>query len=167
MLSSTALPVVIDDRKKESYMGRFAFNLWRKLPYMKRDTLQWRVREWLEKGCESVSRLDLGFLDDNVVVVVVGDDDKALPSLEEGRRMQADLGWESVVVQGAGHGGTMGGRVNLDAIVERKWLGGSGEGEVEGEGRWRGMRMREGWEGMEGGMSPLLYWRKDVYKKPP
>ncbi len=51
ILSSKGLPSVINDPQREAYMGRVAFDLPNRLNFMPKDTLKWRLEEWLEWGC--------------------------------------------------------------------------------------------------------------------
>jgi pimeloyl-ACP methyl ester carboxylesterase len=51
ILQAKALPSVIDTPAREAFMGRVAFSLPFMLKYMPQSTLQWRLTEWLAKGC--------------------------------------------------------------------------------------------------------------------
>jgi len=92
MLQSKALPLIVNNKEREAYMGRVAFSLLQKLKYMPRETLAWRLKEWLEKGCDSILtneqniKTELAHLP---ILIVVGEKDNALPSMGEGIRLSS------------------------------------------------------------------------------
>ena len=90
MLSSEALPSVIDTDAREAYMGRTAFSLGEKLKFMPRDTLAWRLEEWLEKGCCIMTKERLRDLSKYKIesLIVVGEKDETLPSVDEAYRLE-------------------------------------------------------------------------------
>ncbi|GMH89706.1 hypothetical protein TrVE_jg6242 [Triparma verrucosa] len=123
--------------------------------------VKFRMEEWLDFGCDYVNSLDLSEIK-IPVITVVGSDDRALPSLEEGRRLEKKYGWRCHVVEGGGHGSTVGGMCDLGKVMGEVFWGEEGEEEV-GEGEWRGMKRREG--EMVGGMGVWEYWGKDVFER--
>lgn len=89
MLSSDALPSIIDTTAREAYMGRVAFSLADKLKFMPREALDWRLTSWLKDGCEIVTAERLKDLSKQRVLLVVGEVDEALPSTDEAERLQS------------------------------------------------------------------------------
>lgn len=64
-------------------MGRQAFSLPQKLKFMPRETLQWRLEEWLTVGCDSIQRKEgvlRKVLKQVPVLIVAGEVDNTLPS---------------------------------------------------------------------------------------
>jgi pimeloyl-ACP methyl ester carboxylesterase len=144
MLSSKALPSVIDTPEREAYMGRTAFSLPFKLKFMPQDTLKWRLEEWLQEGCEQLDTSRLKSLGASTsaaappsgILIVCGERDKTLPSLAEAERLMSlwqssqsssssnsngSQGGEVFVVEGAGHASTCGSRVDLAAIMRDRF----------------------------------------------
>ena len=176
ILSSEGLPSVIDTAAREAYMGRTALSLPQKLNFMPKDTLQWRLTEWLITGCKDINekaadgRLvqDLG---DLPILILAGECDKTLPSVQEASRLSEEVLRNSkvVIVDGAGHASTLGSRVDLTAEM-RAWFsdlqsrgGRTAMKEIgsNGLGKYRGMESR--YDGAWIGLNPLLYWSKEYY----
>lgn len=183
MLSSKALPSIIDTPQRESYMGRIALTLASRLKFMPRDTLRWRLDEWLAKGCESIARQEEDIKatasSSSVslpILFVVGEKDKVLPSSSEAERL-SDIFPDSTihVVPGAGHASTSGSRVDLTALMRDRFpqlLSSDTKSNAdkkmrrrkmkksasEGEGKYFGMEPR--YDGVSIGLSPLVYWSK-------
>ena len=115
------LPSVIDTPAREAYMGRVALSLPGRLPTMPRDTLKWRLEEWLEKGAEQLTDARLAKLQARTLVVA-GSADKTLPSTEESSRLCAVLPrCERFLVEGAGHSATCGSRCDLAALLRARF----------------------------------------------
>jgi pimeloyl-ACP methyl ester carboxylesterase len=181
MLQSKALPSVIDSPEREAYMGRVAFSLPQKLQFMPQDTLEWRLTEWLEMGSAQVeSRLDdYSSLKNFRILIVAGEKDRTLPSIAEAERLSNILPNSQVhVVEGAGHASTCGSRVDLAALMRGRFglqmRGKRGKpvgrtsmkpAAAQGTGAYFGMESR--YNGKEEGLSPMLYWSKTLYRKPP
>ena len=121
IFSGEALPSVIDDELREAYLGRVAFSLPFVVPVMKQGTLKWRLTEWLEKGSARSEEKLLQLAEDNSlrILLVVGEKDRALPSIDEAERLAGILQPTQLdihVVEGAGHASTCGSRVDLAAL---------------------------------------------------
>ena len=143
IVSSVALPSVLDTPERESYMGRVALTLPARLSFMPKDTLAWRLGRWLTEGCSRVTDARLATLGAAAAaeglaplrtLLVVGEDDRTLPSVDEARRLEALLrrtvGNEdgeaarlatTVVVPGAGHTSTLGSRCDLAALMRNNF----------------------------------------------
>lgn len=182
MLQSKALPSVIDSEEREAFMGRVAFSLPAKLKFMPQETLEWRLTQWLEVGCALVAcRLDeLSRLKNFRTLIVAGEKDMTLPSIAEAERLSSILPNCHVhVVEGAGHANTCGSRVDLAALCrkrfdELKMRGKRGRKvgrtsmkpqAAKNTGDYFGMEPR--YNGKEEGLSPMLYWSKRLWTKPP
>ena len=193
ILSSKGLPSVINDPQREAYMGRVAFDLPNRLKFMPKDTLKWRLEEWLEWGCGVFEdRLEMlqaardstdeasGDVDTYALLkvsqelrtmIVVGELDLTLPSLEEADRLSSVLFRNSYVhvVPGAGHASTCGGSLNLIKLLREVFPetniyrsdGNSHKGKTAKELHGLEHRYDRAWIGL----SPLLYWSKDYYIK--
>jgi pimeloyl-ACP methyl ester carboxylesterase len=135
ILQAKALPSVIDNAMREAYMGRVAFSLPFVLPYIDQSALRWRLKEWLEVGCERMafklkdfqkySRTTPAGGSSNSnsnfrplpILIVAGEKDSALPSIAEAERLSSILPKTFLhVVEGAGHSSTCGSRVDLAAL---------------------------------------------------
>eukprot|EP00578_Thalassiosira_sp_NH16_P004642 CAMPEP_0181130228 /NCGR_PEP_ID=MMETSP1071-20121207/29749_1 /TAXON_ID=35127 /ORGANISM="Thalassiosira sp., Strain NH16" /LENGTH=499 /DNA_ID=CAMNT_0023216279 /DNA_START=190 /DNA_END=1689 /DNA_ORIENTATION=+ len=204
ILSSKGLPSVVNGPEREAYMGRVAFDLPNRLKFMPQDTLKWRLEEWLEWGCgvfeDRVEMLqsarDSSNEDDALgdvetyallkvsqelrTVVVVGELDQTLPSVEEAERLASEVFRNAVVhvVPGAGHASTCGGSLNLvgllrEVFAEINTYGRIKNGDNDGMGSdWMGGEPMEELHGLEPrydgasiGLNPFLYWSKDYYQK--
>ena len=198
ILSSKGLPAVVNNAQREAYMGRVAFDLLNRLKFMPKDTLKWRLEEWLLWGSGLFEdRLEMlqtaRDVDDNTpggmdtyamlklsqelrTLIIAGEFDLTLPSLEEADRLSSELFRQSHVhvVPGAGHASTCGGSLNLiqllrDVFPELKdgKDGGSmavAENESGGlEKLLHGLEPR--YDGASIGLNPLLYWSKAYYRK--
>jgi pimeloyl-ACP methyl ester carboxylesterase len=176
ILQSKALPSVIDTPQREAYMGRTALSLPFALKFMPQETLKWRLTEWLTKGCTSIQEKEgdvKRLLGDLPVLIVAGEEDQTLPSVMEANRISSALFKRSKVhiVPGAGHACTSGSRVDLTALM-REWFPLEYEIDgrlqmkdiaVEGSDLYFGMERR--YDRANIGLSPLLYWSEDYYKK--
>jgi pimeloyl-ACP methyl ester carboxylesterase len=134
ILQAKALPSVIDTAMREAYMGRVALSLPFVLQYMDQATLQWRLKEWLDVGCERMATKLQNFQKYSIttttttsnnnnnfrplpILIVVGEKDSALPSIAEAERLSSILPKTFLhVVEGAGHSSTCGSRVDLAAL---------------------------------------------------
>ena len=125
ILSSEALPSVIDTPAREAYMGRAAFSLPNKLKFMPKDTLRWRLEQWLTVGNTGINGREnemKGLLSTLPVLVLAGEDDRTLPAVDEAQRLQRILPDCSVhTVDGAGHAGTCGSRVDIAALMRNRF----------------------------------------------
>lgn len=124
ILRGQALPSVIDDAMREAYLGRVAFSLPFVLPVMKQGTLQWRLSEWLEKGSARMEGEIAKLAADPSLrmLLVVGEKDGTLPSIDEAERLAGIFGPKQLtihVVEGAGHASTCGSRVDLAALFRQ------------------------------------------------
>ena len=198
ILRSDALPSVIDTEAREAYMGRTALSLPDKLKFMPRQTLRWRLEEWLAEGGRRLREAEgeMGsLLGDGPtaeaggvpVLVVAGEDDRTLPSVDEARRLEGLVpGCRVHVVDGAGHAATCGSRVDLAALMRRRFpelMRGGAEGwefgaaaeadsrrvamkaeAAGGMGKYFGMTQRYDGE-VAVGLSPLKYWSEANYRK--
>ncbi|KAL7496954.1 hypothetical protein ACHAWT_008814 [Skeletonema menzelii] len=190
ILSSKGLPAVVNTAQREAYMGRVAFALPSRLKFMPKNTLRWRLTEWLEWGnAVFEDRLevlksgitegedDLGMLRlsrDVKTLIVVGEFDKTLPSLDEANRLSAEVFRNNVVhvVTGAGHASTCGGTLNLMQLLRQVYPEVNGYRTTNydvGTTEWkpradlRGLVPRYDYANI--GLSPLLYWSSDYYKE--
>ena len=125
ILSSEALPSVIDTPAREAYMGRTAFSLPNKLKFMPKDTLRWRLEQWLTVGNTRINGREnemKGLLSTLPVLVLAGEDDRTLPAVDEAQRLHTILPDCSVhTVDGAGHAGTCGSRVDIAALMRNRF----------------------------------------------
>mmetsp|Transcript_10145 Transcript_10145/g.15083 ORF Transcript_10145/g.15083 Transcript_10145/m.15083 type:complete len:525 (-) Transcript_10145:98-1672(-) len=180
MLSSKALPSVIDTPEREAYMGRNAFSLPSKLQYMPQGTLEWRLEQWLRRGCEDVSIKLKNSLNSSggrrkkipPVLLVAGEKDGTLPSIAEAERLLGLLPDCAVhVVEGAGHACTCGSRVDIAALMRARFKELQQEGgriamkqvAAEGEGINFGLEPR--YDGASVGLLPTKYWSEKYYQK--
>eukprot|EP00545_Synedropsis_sp_CCMP1620_P004928 CAMPEP_0119011456 /NCGR_PEP_ID=MMETSP1176-20130426/5691_1 /TAXON_ID=265551 /ORGANISM="Synedropsis recta cf, Strain CCMP1620" /LENGTH=467 /DNA_ID=CAMNT_0006964291 /DNA_START=47 /DNA_END=1450 /DNA_ORIENTATION=+ len=180
ILQAKALPSVIDSAQRESFMGRIAFSIPQKLQYMPQGTLGWRLTEWLETGCAKMeARLEHFRSNSNNSfrsLIVVGEKDLCLPSIGEAERLSSLFSNSHVhVVEGAGHASTCGSRVDLAALMRKRFPelkgGRTARGRTvmkpvaaNGEGAELGMEPR--YDGRDDiGLSPLKYWSKANYRK--
>jgi pimeloyl-ACP methyl ester carboxylesterase len=172
ILRAQALPSVIDSAQRESYMGRVAFSIPRKLQYMPQGTLAWRLEEWLAAGCAKMeSRLErFRSYKSFPTLIVAGEKDKCLPSIEEAERLSSIFASSHVhVVEGAGHACTCGSRIDLAAVIRYHFRFKGGRTEMKakaaaGKGVHLGMEPR--YDGRDDiGLSPLKYWSIENYKR--
>eukprot|EP00579_Thalassiosira_antarctica_P005995 CAMPEP_0201880850 /NCGR_PEP_ID=MMETSP0902-20130614/11329_1 /ASSEMBLY_ACC=CAM_ASM_000551 /TAXON_ID=420261 /ORGANISM="Thalassiosira antarctica, Strain CCMP982" /LENGTH=343 /DNA_ID=CAMNT_0048408933 /DNA_START=1 /DNA_END=1029 /DNA_ORIENTATION=- len=166
ILTSKGLPAVVNNPQREAYMGRVAFDLPNRLTFMPKDTLKWRLEEWLEWGCGIFedrlemlqSALDSSNTDpsgdvdtyallkvsqDLRTMIIVGELDLTLPSWEESNRLCSELFRNTYVhvVPGAGHASTCGGSLNLISLLrevfpEVNMHGGSNNYDGNRNGNW-------------------------------
>lgn len=181
MLSSRALPVVLNTAEREAYLGRVAFDLVNRLKFMPQDTLKWRLEQWLERGCElfedqmeeshksSNDKFDgLESLKGLETLIVVGELDLTLPSVEEAERLASKVFINSRVhiVKGAGHASTCGGSLQLIQLL-RDFFSGFNDDYV---GQYDPLidelcGLAHRYDNASIGLSPLKYWSKEHYKK--
>jgi hypothetical protein len=123
ILQSKALPSVIDNPLREAYMGRVAISLPTKLEFMPPDTLSWRLEQWLQTGCATMRESSFKSFPNFRTLIVVGENDKALPSIAEAERLANKVMLPSQtqihVVEGAGHASTCGSRLDLAAVMRK------------------------------------------------
>ncbi len=169
---------VIDSPEREAYMGRTAFSLPSKLKFMPQSTLKWRLEEWLMKGCSDIQAKEESneikdLIGTKPVLIVAGENDLTLPSVEESFRLQttmlerADV--DVHVVNGAGHACTSGSRVDLAALMRKKFLSSSSSGRMAmkevaalNDGVDFGLEPR--YDGAQVGLSPMEYWSEALYR---
>lgn len=193
ILSAKALPSVIDTPQREAYMGRVALSLPSTVKFMPQPTLQWRLHQWLQTGCERIQkRLQHFSAPWNIpTLIVVGEVDKTLPSLDEAQRLSSFFNHNGklnsntsktchvFVVTGAGHASTCGSRIDLAAVLrdnfpelQRQQSRASSTTNVrtqmkdiaqKGTGKFYGMEPR--YDGKSVGLLPFLYWSSEYYKK--
>ena len=163
IVNGAHLPSVIDSPAREAYMGRVAMTLGQRLPFMPQATLVWRLDEWLATGCRTVTDERLASLRTRCLVVC-GDADLVLPSLDEATRLSELLpDCETFVVQGAGHCSICGSRCDLAAVLRNRFEELQRPGlrtamkleAFDGIGTWKfGMEKRK-----HPTVSPLDYWK--------
>jgi pimeloyl-ACP methyl ester carboxylesterase len=126
ILQANALPSIIDNPQREAYMGRVALSLPSKLEFMPPETLSWRLEEWLQTGT-AVARDSISFqsFPNFRTLIVVGERDKTLPSIAEAERLANKVMIPSQtqihVVEGAGHASTCGSRLDLTAVMRKRF----------------------------------------------
>lgn len=173
MFQAKELPSVIDTEQREAYMGRMALSIPQKLQYMSQDTLQWRLSEWLEAGCAAMEpRLErFGTQKSFRTLIVAGEKDLCLPSIGEAERLSSVFTNPHVhVVEDAGHASTCGNRVDLTAILRKRFPEIKGRTTMkpvaaEGKGPHLGMEPRYDAPNSGMGLSPLMYWSRDNYRR--
>jgi len=125
ILQAKALPSVIDNPRREAYMGRVALSLPTKLEFMPPSTLDWRLNEWLQTGCTALSDLSFATFPNFRSLIVVGEKDKTLPSIDEAERLANRVTNPTKtkihVVDGAGHASTCGSRLDLAAVIRNSF----------------------------------------------
>ena len=181
MLSSKGLPAVLNTPAREAYLGRIAFDLANRLKFMPQDTLKWRLEQWLERGCTmfenrlNITQQDivegLGSLEDLRTLIVVGEIDLTLPSVEEAERLTSKVfnNAKVHVVEGAGHASTCGSSVNIiqlmrDFFPELKEKSSDTRSyEQNNKSELFGLVPR--YDNAVIGMSPLLYWDEEYYRQ--
>ena len=244
ILSSHGLPSVINTPCREAYMGRVAFTLFDRISFMSKETLHWRLEEWLEWGASIFEdRLDMltsvrlsttsssstqtnGTNDNNRetnynnndtsiytttmtndrsvidnysllkisqelrTLIIVGEYDNTLPSIEESHRLSNELFRNSVihVVPNAGHASTCGGSLDLITLLRSVFteLNTNNDKNVDDETRRKRRRQQSSssrignendtptkelyglvprYDNANIGLNPLLYWTKEYYQK--
>ena len=199
ILSSEALPSVIDTPAREAYMGRTAFSLPNKLKFMPKDTLRWRLEQWLTVGNTRINGREnemKGLLSTLPVLVLAGEDDRTLPAVDEAKRLQRILPDCSVhTVDGAGHAGTCGSRVDIAALMRSRFpllrreiddatgevisssfpdgfeiaekdSGRTSMKEEAASGEGKYFGLTARYDGSVGlGLSPLKYWNQELFRR--
>eukprot|EP00978_Attheya_sp_CCMP212_P001361 scaffold2851_cov40-Attheya_sp.AAC.1 len=180
ILRSKGLPSVIDTPAREAYMGRVAFSLPSRLKFMPQETLSWRLQEWLTVGCQFVNQQlqqtkqqgEEAPLQNVKVLVIAGEKDKTLPSMDEAERLMTIFpDCVAHVVEGAGHASTCGSRVDLAALARGRFPSLAARGgrtsmkEEAASNTGVSFGMEKRYNGEEVGLSPLRYWSKDLYKE--
>ena len=174
ILTAEGLPSVIDTAEREAYMGRYAFSLPSKLKFMPQETLQWRLREWLEKGCELIESKEelMGEILEKVpILIVAGEKDETLPSVSESQRLSNLLKKVDIhIVNGSGHACTCGSRVDLTALMRKSFFPNSSLGRKEmkpqaSAGAVEDYGLEPRYDGASIGLSPLKYWSMPYFKK--
>ena len=184
ILSSKGLPSVIDNARREAYMGRVAFSLPTILEFMPPGTLQHRLNDWLSVGC---TKMISGKLMEQFrkypkfpTLVIAGENDLTLPSIAEAERLSSSKALPNCqvhVVKGAGHASTCGSRMDMTAVLRNRFPeltkrtsnGGSAkrtamkEDASNGTGPYFGMTRR--YDNANIGLNPMLYWSKENYRK--
>lgn len=195
ILTSKGLPTVVNNPQREAYMGRVAFDLANRLKFMPQETLKWRLEEWLEWGNgifedrfemlqlvrDSTDNSLPGDVDTYTLLkvsqelrtlIVVGELDLTLPSIEEANRLSSEFFRRATVhkVLGAGHASTCGGSLNLIELLRDVFP----EIDISNESRISNYKAGslEELNGLEPryddasiGLNPLLYWSKDYYRE--
>lgn len=173
ILTAEGLPSVIDTAKREAYMGRFAFSLPSKLKFMPQGTFQWRLGEWLKKGCELIQSKEdsIGrILEEIPILIVVGEKDETLPSVSESQRLSKLLKKVDIhIVNGSGHACTCGSRVDLTALMRKSFFPDSlGRKEMKPQastGTVQDYGLEPRYDGASIGLSPLKYWSQPYFKQ--
>ncbi|KAL3800830.1 hypothetical protein HJC23_001667 [Cyclotella cryptica] len=183
MLSSKALPIVLNSPQREAYLGRVAFDLANRLKFMPQNTLKWRLEEWLERGAtlfedrlemtkQNIDSDEEGLLSLKGLntLIVVGELDLTLPSVEEAHRLASEV-FDSArihVVRGAGHASTCGGSLQLIRLMRDLFP--DLEDDVAGtsydqpsDPELMGLVPR--YDNAPIGMSPLNYWKRDYFQR--
>jgi pimeloyl-ACP methyl ester carboxylesterase len=125
ILRAKALPSVIDTAVREAYMGRVAISLPTRLQFMPPSTLSWRLGEWLQTGSAALRGASFKEYPKFRSLIVVGENDKALPSIAEAERLATKVMLPSQVqihvVKDAGHASTCGSRLDLAAVMRKRF----------------------------------------------
>jgi pimeloyl-ACP methyl ester carboxylesterase len=173
ILQGKGLPSVIDNATREAYMGRMAFSLPSKLKFMPQETLKWRLEEWLTKGCQMIKDEEDNLQKMDIpVLIVAGEKDQTLPSVEEARRLSNLLKHSQLhIVDSSGHACTCGSRVDLTALIRSTFVhlnATDGRKKMkmeasENEGVYFGLERR--YDNSTVGLSPLTYWSSAYYQR--
>ena len=173
ILNAKALPSVIDNPAKEAYMGRVAISLPFRLEYMPQETLHWRLTQWLETGCKQIKANQANLPTSLKTVIIAGEKDETLPSVEEAERLSTLLPENQVhVVEGAGHASTCGSRIDMTAVLRSAFpelnepnsssRTAMKEEATNGKGPYFGMTER--YDGADVGLNPMRYWSKEYFQ---
>ncbi len=191
ILASKGLPSVVNDSVREAYMGRVAFDLPNRLRFMPQVTLKWRLEQWLEYGGEvwgnTMKRVQAArdpntksdsnelffFLQELKTFIVAGELDLTLPSVDEARKLEFEVfGSGNVrvhIVPGAGHASTCGGTLNLIQLLRDFFPGLPTNASFNGDTHQGPdddiFSLVPRYDGASFGLSPLLYWSPDNYRK--
>jgi pimeloyl-ACP methyl ester carboxylesterase len=151
ILRAEALPSVIDNEIREAYLGRVAFSLPFVIPVMQQGALLWRLSEWLDKGSIGIDRQLEQLAESSLrILLVVGEKDRTLPSIDEAERLASILRPDQLkihVVEGAGHASTCLFRVDLASLFRQTFP------------RLRRVYRKEGKDEAQGWRWPM--WRKE------
>lgn len=181
IVQAKALPSVIDDAPREAYLGRVALSLPFIFPSMPQATLSWRLSQLLEFGCASAEQrlTGLAAFPSFRVLIVAGEFDACLPSIDEAERLVSGVlpNAKVHVVEGAGHASTCGSRMDLTAVMRNCFV------ELQQKNGRRSVTLRtamkneaasgiEEYFGMQPrydnatiGLNPLRYWSPGLYLK--
>lgn len=186
ILSSGGLPSVVNTVQREAYMGRVAFDLASRLKFMPQDTLKWRLERWLTQGAEGLeAKMKGAEMKEGMrslrTLIVVGELDLTLPSMDEARRLTSDVfvssqqsddddcGVNIHVVKGAGHASTCGGSLHLVETM-RGFFPGLTSSSAKNEASENipvddelfGLVPR--YDNAAVGLLPIFYWSKENYR---
>jgi pimeloyl-ACP methyl ester carboxylesterase len=172
ILKAQGLPSVIDSAQREAFMGRIAFSIPQKLQYLPQGTLEWRLSEWLERGCAKMETRLESFRSNNFrSLIIAGELDLCLPSIGEAERLASLFSNSHVhVVEGAGHASTCGSRVDLAALMRNRFPelkeGRKAMKPLAASGKGVDLGMEPRYDGRDDiGLSPFKYWRRANYRK--
>jgi pimeloyl-ACP methyl ester carboxylesterase len=172
ILQAEGLPSVIDTAQREAYMGRVAFSLPSKLKFMPQNTLKWRLEEWLMKGCDSIESKG-NILRERLrvipILIVAGEKDNTLPSVEESKRLAKQLSNVDIyVVSGSGHACTSGSRVDLTALMRNTFsdlslIGRKNMKEAASLNKGVSFGLEKRYDDASIGLMPYKYWSREYY----
>ena len=188
ILQAKALPSVINSATREAFLGRVAFSLPFVIPFLSQGTFRWRLSEWLDKGCAYMaSRLHelKECRPDFRTLVIAGEEDHVLPSVDEAERLASILPNPKVhVVEGGGHASTCGSRVDMTALLRDRFAelrrphqsslrnnkhavssGRTQMSTIAANGKEKYFGMEPRYDGKSIGLNPLLYWSREYFKK--
>lgn len=187
------LPPVVNNAQREAYMGRVAFAIPSRLKFMPKETFQWRLTEWMERGChvfedrlealaaardaENTADMDVNtqamfkVSEQLRTTIVVGELD-AMPSTEEAERLSSELfrNTHVHVVEGSGHISTCGGSLHLiellrDTFPEINTFSGKNRDDRKSRRLEELYGLEPRYDDAPIGMMPWSYWSKDHYKQ--
>ncbi|GMI49547.1 hypothetical protein ScalyP_jg501 [Parmales sp. scaly parma] len=156
ILGGSNVPSIIDTPAKEAYLGRYAFNLWKKLKFMPQSTLIFRLKLLSTPISDAtISNIRVKSL------IVVAENDNTLDSVSEAARLSNLIPDTKIhVVPGGGHSTTLGSRCDLTALVRSSFSGFEGRKAMKPdaanrENEFYGLVKRDKKEAL----SPFLYWK--------
>ncbi|KAL9185582.1 hypothetical protein ACHAXT_003359 [Thalassiosira profunda] len=187
------LPSVANDAQREAYMGRVIWALPSRIHFIPKETLQWRLTEWLERGSvlfeDRLKKLQASRSGDSVAglvdadtrtmqriseelqtMIVVGELD-ALPSEEEAERLTSEMYHNACVhvVPGAGHVSTCGATLNLIQLIRNTFTDVGSSEKERGDSDAKTLEDLHGleprYDGETVGMLPWQYWSKENYRE--
>ena len=128
----------------------------------------------VNKGCRTIeSKEDImkEVLGHIPVLIVAGEKDNTLPSVDEARRLEKFFcRTERHIVPGAGHACTSGSRVDLAALMRRTFIPSSSRRKVMKATASDGMDddsfgLESRYDDADIGLNPLKYWSEEYYQK--